>query len=300
MKVLILGASGLVGHSLWRFWKSQGWDVVGTYLRHPLPELQKVDTLVPGEAEKLIEAEKPQAVVVTSSNPFVDYCEMHSVETRKLNIDATLRLAEAAKRARIKLVFFSTDYIFDGEKGRPYVEQDAPRPQNEYGRQKLMTEAGIIRLWSNHLILRISGVFGWEFQNKNFVLQLLDQTKKSPIKVADDLSSNPTYAPDIGPSLAELLERDAKGVFHLAGSETLSKYDFGRRVVEIFSLESQRIVGAKSDDLSPVRRPRCSALDTSKLMGIVRNPPLSATRGLEAMKDCAEEWKSYVASLAAA
>lgn len=300
MKALIFGATGLVGHSLWRDWKSRGWDITGTYLHRPLPGLVKCDVLVPGEAEKLIDSAQPKVVVLTASNPFVDYCEMHSVETRKINVDATLRITEAAKRIRAKLVFFSTDYVFDGEKGRSYTEQDQLRPHNEYGRQKVMAEAGIQRILANHLILRISGVYGWEFKPKNFVLQLLETIPNKNMKVAGDLTYNPTYAPDIAAAAADLLDRDAKGIFHVAGSETITRYDFARLAAQVFGLDASRIQSAKAIDLSQTPRPRCSALDTSKLMGLIQSPPLSASRGLEAMKDASEEWKSYAGSLTAA
>src|SRR5581483_594937 len=151
-----------------------------------------------------------------------------------------------------------------------------------------MAEAGIQRLWANHLILRISGVFGWEFQPKNFVLQLLDPARKSPIRVAVDLRYNPTYAPDIASAAAELIERDAKGIFHLAGAETLSRFEFARRVVDAFQLPADRIQQGKILDLSPVRRPGLGGLDGAGWMGGVQAPPLGATRALGAMKEAAE------------
>jgi dTDP-4-dehydrorhamnose reductase len=225
---------------------------------------------------------------------------MHPKETRRLNVEATQKVAETVKLAAAKLVFFSTDYVFDGEKKTPYMEKDPTHALNEYGRQKVAAENAIQTTLKNHLIVRISGVFGWELKPKNFVLQLLDKTKTGKVKVASDLRYNPTYAPDIAAALADLVSQDARGVFHLSGSEQFSKYDFGRRVADVFGLDASRLEPAKSSELSPVRRPACSSLDCSKLFATVPSPPMSAGRALEAMKEAAAEWEAYSKSLAGA
>src|SRR5689334_1877782 len=106
MRTLILGATGLVGQSIWRDWKARGWQVSGTYFKHAAPGLDPLDMQDAAAVESCVRRIKPEVVVIASANPFVDYCETHPEETRALNVDATVKTAEIAKKLGAKAVFF--------------------------------------------------------------------------------------------------------------------------------------------------------------------------------------------------
>jgi len=290
MRALILGASGLVGHSLWREWKAlPGWELFGTTLTHPLPGMEKLDIRDWGALKEAVSRARPDLLVLAAASPNVDFCETNPVETREVNVHASLRAADLAAKARARLVFFSSDYVFDGSKP-PYPESAATNPLNEYGRQKLDAERGIAQAGSRHLILRISGVFGWEAARKNFVLQVLDRfASGQEVRAQTDIICRPTYAPNLAPVIAGLVEEGGEGVYHAVGADELSRYDLAVEAARVFGLDPKRVQPALAGDIPrPARRPPRASLTSERLPPELAERLWGARRALREMRKAAQ------------
>ncbi|MBI4347870.1 MAG: SDR family oxidoreductase [Elusimicrobia bacterium] len=298
-RALVLGAAGLVGHYCWRLLsKRPGWRVAGTYHKTPLAGLEKADLLDHAGTRAFIRDARPQLVIVAAANPFVDQCERLPQETRAVNVDATLAAASAAREAGATVVFFSSDYVFDGN-GAPFGEGDPTAPLNEYGRQKVDAERGIAALGSDHLILRVSGVFGWELSRKNAVLQLVDRARSGrPVHAATDVRANPTYAANLPDVIAELWEGGRRGVYHAAGAEELTRFDFLSEAARAFALDPALVQKTTVASMhSPAKRPLHSSLRTDKVRSQVKAPLWGAARALAHMRAEEEAWTAYAAGL---
>ena len=299
-RALVLGATGLVGHYCWRRWRERpGWSVSGTWHGLELPGARKLDVRDGAAVRSLLGELRPRLVVLCASNPHVDYCEQHPEETRAINVEATLDVAAAAKEAGATLVYFSTDYVFDG-RAAPYAEDDPVAPINAYGRQKVDAERGIAALGPDHLILRISSVFGWELRRKNFVLQSLDRLRAgSAVQATTELRSNPTYASDVADAIAALHEGCHRGLFHVVGAAEMSRFELARAVARAFSLDESRVEPVPLARLGTrTPRPALSTLLTARLPAAARAAMKPAPEALARMRDEERAWSAYAAALA--
>ena len=298
-RALVLGATGLVGHYCWRSWsKRSGWTARGTWHKTPLPGLERADLLDEAQTKSLIRDARPNLVLIAAANPFVDHCERHPEETRAVNVDATLSAAAACVEAGATPVFLSSDYVFDGKRA-PYGEGDAVAPLNHYGRQKVDAERGVARLGADHLIARISGVFGWELSRKNAVLQTVDRSRHGkPTHGAVDVRANPTYAANLPDVLAELWEGGRRGTYHVAGAEEFTRFDFFQAVARTWELDESLIHKATLAKMhSPATRPLHSSLRTDKIRSQANAPLWGAAKALAHMRAEEPAWLAYAAAL---
>lgn len=282
-RVLVIGASGLVGSALLRAWNAAGAIVLGTS-RSGGRGLAALDLTSPPSVAKALSEFRPDWVAVPAANPHVDYCELHTEETRRLNQDATIAALRAAAAAGARTMFFSSDYVFDGAKSR-YVEEDAPGPLNEYGRQKLAVERAAPGIDPKGLVLRSSGIYGWQSEPKNFVLQVrANLSAGRPMRLSADLSYNPTLSDDLAAAAVALAASGASGLFHAAGAESVTRYDFAVMAARAFGLDPAGLVPVPSAEfIAPARRPKSSALDCAKLARATGLVPSGPAEGLRRM-----------------
>ncbi|MGE5482645.1 MAG: SDR family oxidoreductase [Bacteroidota bacterium] len=282
---LVIGASGLVGSHLFRSARRSGSSVVGTYWSHPLPGLRFLDIRDSDAVERLLEEFDPEVIYLPAAQPNVDWVEDHPAESYLVNVKGPLQLIRLLRGSRRKLVYYSSDYVFDGEAG-PYDESAAPHPINEYGRQKLAVERVMqenLDLW---LILRVTVVYGWEQQGKNFAQRALrvlraGGTLKTPI----DQLGNPTYVPNLAEATRELALRGFVGLFHLAGPERVSRYEFARELARIFELDEERVLPAKTSELNQnAKRPLNAGMIVRKAQAALSVRLLGYKEGLSQMK----------------
>ncbi len=298
-RALVLGATGLVGHYCWREWsKRPGWTVLGTWHKTQLPGLERADLLDSAVIRALIRDAKPNLVLIAAANPFVDHCERQPEETRAVNVDATILAASAAAEAGATPLFLSSDYVFDG-KHAPYGEGDTVAPLNHYGRQKVDAERAIAKGGADHLIARISGVFGWELSRKNAVLQTVDRARSGkPTHGAVDVRANPTYAANLPDVLAEMWESGRRGIYHAAGAEELTRFDFFQAVVRTWELDESLILKSTMAKMhSPAVRPLHSSLRTDKVRSQVKAPLWGAAKALAHMRSQEAAWNAYAEGL---
>lgn len=297
-RILVMGATGLMGYALFRAWNAQtDCEVLGTYWSQPRPGFIPLDIRDHAAVRAVVERCKPNVIALVSSNPAVDYCEEHQEETRALNVEASLAVVHLTREAGATLIFFSSDYVFDGLR-EPYAEDDPPYPLNEYGRQKLEVERAIIASLPDFLIIRVTGLYGWEFKGKNFVAQLIRATKAGrPARLPTDQVYNPTYAENAAAVIKELVAQGCRGVFHVVGRDRVSRYEFGLAAAEVFGLDRSLLVPTVEKELHRVApRPLRSGLRTEKVGRLISTPLWGIREGLGHMKQTEEAWARQTVS----
>lgn len=286
MRVLIIGASGLVGNGLLQTFRAEDrFETKGTYFTFPSGDLSALDLRNTREVEDLFNGFKPGIVLLPAFSANVDHCEENPEETRRTNVDGALNIIARVKRTGLKLVYFSSDYIFDGQKG-PYKENDPPNPINEYGRQKLEVERAIQGTLDDHLIIRTTVVYGWEKRGKNFVMNLINRlNKKEKVKVPFDQIGTPTYVDDLARAVTTLVKLDKKGVFNVAGRDLLGRLEFAKIAADVFGLDVNLIMPVSTEELhQKAKRPLNAGMIIDKCERETGIRLLGAREGLEAMK----------------
>ncbi len=297
--MLVIGGTGLVGNALLREWTARGCRVVAaTYHCHASDAFVQLDMQDEAKVRSLLELHRPGVVAVPAANPFVDYCELHPAETRKVNVDGTLNVARACRDFGARMIFYSSDYVYDGAKGS-YTEEDAPCPINEYGRQKAETERGVLAADPHNIVIRTSGAYGWQWEPKNFVLQIRAKLSAGQeMKVADDVRYNPTYVENLAEITAELVEAGAGGIFHVVGADEIVRSEFAARAARAFGLDASLLKPTPMSALgSPTPRPKQSSLRTDKVRAAVSVHPLGVDKGLKRMLKDEAAWRDYAGTL---
>lgn len=247
---LVVGQSGQVGEHLFNSIRASGTWILGTYSSCPVDGACPLDIRDRSQIELLLKSAKPSVVYLPASITNVDYCEANPEESYKTNVDGIYNVLEVANKVGAKLVYFSSDYIFDGKSG-PYEEDDITNPICVYGRHKLLAERYITFESDNYLIIRTTGVYGWEKQGKNFVYRLINTLKEGKtIRVPTDQISTPTYAPNLAQVVVELVEKGKSGVYNVAGTQRCSRYEFACEVARIYDLDTSLIYPVSTKELN--------------------------------------------------
>ncbi len=237
MKVLVCGASGLIGSNCMRVFAEQGISALGTYYSYEVQGLVFLDTLQLDDQDlSLFDDFDPDVIIHCGALTHVDYCEDHIEESYQKTVQSTINLLKLAKRYGARFVFLSTDYVFDGVAG-PYTESDQPEPLSVYGQHKLAAEAEVSSSAVDHIIARVTNVYGDEIRDKNFVARIYNQAVAAEpisLKLPKDQYATPTNAYDIARALCQLLLDDRRGVFHLAGLEYMNRVDLALQVLAAF------------------------------------------------------------------
>lgn len=300
-RILVVGGTGLVGNALVRAWQRRGDEVAAaTYHCHASPLFRQLDMQDASAVEEALRETRPGLVALPAANPHVDYIELHAAETRRVNVEGSLNVLRACLSSGARLIFFSSDYVFDGKKG-VYGEDDLPSPLNEYGRQKAEVEAEVLRADPRNLVVRTSGAYGWQWEPKNFVLQLLARLKaRETVKVAEDVRYNPTYAENLAEVTVELAALGEGGTYHVVGADRVLRVDFAREAARAFGLDAELILPVPSTEFAaPTPRPKESSLRTHKVRTAVKTPLWGIRRGLEHMAAFEPEWRRYAERLPA-
>ena len=220
--------------------------------------------------ESVITPSKPAVVINAAAYNQVDAAENDATAAFEANALGVRNLALACRQTGARLVHYSTDYVFDGEKRSLYIETDTPHPLGAYAVSKLAGEHFAQAYLDNPLILRVSGVFGpggMFTPRGNFpelMLRLAGEGK--PLRVISDSFASPTYAPAIAERTADLVEQGIGGLFHLGGGEAISWYDYAGLIFEEAGLKPSSFTAtSQSEFKTAARRPKFSALSNEKL-----------------------------------
>lgn len=281
VSVAILGASGQVGGELRRLLP----ESVGTCLSRPADDLVLLDKRDPEAVMDFFEQYRPEAVVDLSARTRVDDCERDPGGCWRVNGLGTRNVVEACRRFGSFLVFFSTDYVFAGDRETPYAEEDAPRPLNHYGLCKLVSEAAVLGSGLAAAVVRTSTIYGGR-NRPNFVANLLQELREGrEVRATVDEWRDPTFAGDLAEAVRAILRRRAAGLFHIAGPECLSRFDFVRRIAETFGLDPDRVVPVHAREIpSAAARPRRLHLDCSRAREVLGFRCRTVQEGLRALR----------------
>ena len=220
MRILITGASGQLGHALQRVLSAE--DLV-------LKDLPDFDLSKPA-CEEQIRRARPDIILHAGAYTNVDQAEREPERARAVNAQGTRWVAQAAKAAEARLIFVSTDYVFDGMKTTPYHERDEPRPLNAYGLSKYEGEQAVMTLCPGALVVRTAWLFGHD--GHNFVKTITKLAQERPaLEVVADQRGCPTYAEDLARALRDLALGDLKGVCHVTNGGDCSWYEFAQAIV---------------------------------------------------------------------
>ncbi len=274
MKLLIIGASGVLGSRLFNDTIEKKWNVTGTYCSYECKGLSYLDVRDENSLEKAFNLFEPEVVVMAGGITNVDLCTLKPKLAKDVNIKGTLNLVKKIKAYSSKLVYVSTDYIFNGENG-PYKENDKPNPINIYGRTKLESENIIKSKLKNYLIIRTAQLYGVAepggevevVQNSNFTVKIIHNMQNGKkVYAADDFYSTPTYVGSLSGMLIKLIEKKADGIYHGAGEEFIDRYNYVNKIADIFELDKGLIQKVKLKDLKlKAKRPRKGGLKTHKI-----------------------------------
>jgi dTDP-4-dehydrorhamnose reductase len=299
MRLLIIGGSGLLGYKTAKLAANKH-QTFATYNYRPVKirgvtEL-KLDKCDRTAVEQVFQKIKPQAVIDTAALHNVDYCETHEDEARRVNVEATINVAEACRKSDAKLIFLSTDYVFDGKK-KCYDEADEPNPINVYGKTKLEAENVVKSAGIQYVISRPAVIYGWNpgelaglksssGKPMNFVIWALAKLKNGEqIKAVTDQYSQPTLADNLAELLLAMTSSDIQGTFHTAGKFCVNRFDFTLKIAETFGFPNDLVKPAKSDEFKQVaRRPRTCCLNVQKAEKAFGVKLLSVQEGLALMK----------------
>jgi dTDP-4-dehydrorhamnose reductase len=286
-KLLITGTSGLLGNKIADVAK-HNYEVIPTHNTKPLHSNSlKLEITNLNEALSIFNKLEPNIVIHTASETNVDKCETEKEHAWKTNVEGTRNITEACKNVGAKLIYISTDYVFDGEKGL-YNEEDKPNPVNYYGLTKLEGERQVIEHSENYAVLRTSVLYGWHPWKQNFVTWVINQLKQEKeINVVDDHYNTPTLADNLAEIAIEVAEKDRRGLYHASGRERISRYEFAKQIARTFNLNAEIVKPAKMSQLTAwiAKRPRDSSLNTSKIQKQLKTKPLDITEGLNKMKE---------------
>src|SRR5579871_5940836 len=216
MQALVIGASGLVGGALSNVLRIHSVPTVGTAWKRPAPGLRSLDMRNAGDLESLFGDIKPDVLCLPAALTNVDLCEERPDEASSINVAPVQLIASHCAATRCRLIFYSTDYVFDGCDG-PYAESAKMSPINVYGRLKGEAERIIQESGAPHIIIRTTGVYGWDPASKNFAMQVWQRLGAGErMRVPVDQFANPTLADWLAEATWSLVERGFEGTIHVA------------------------------------------------------------------------------------
>jgi dTDP-4-dehydrorhamnose reductase len=286
-KVLLIGGSGQLGMALGAAF-SRGHQVVSTAHAHAQVGQLTLDLGDISATTLLVRTERPDVVLVAGAMCHVDLCEQKPETCRRINVEGPAAIAEYARRAGARVVFFSTDHVFDG--GQPsYAEHDDVHPLSAYASSKSDAEQAIRGIIpAQHLIMRTGWVYGPDRQRRNFILRLIDRLRRGEtVDVPADQWGSPSYTDDLAQAVRFLVDQETIGTFHATGPELVDRASLARRVCERFDLDVDRVTPRPTSALGQVaRRSLRVRLDCGKL----RETGAPAFRGIGDGLDALAAW----------
>ncbi|HPH42088.1 MAG TPA: dTDP-4-dehydrorhamnose reductase [Syntrophorhabdaceae bacterium] len=274
MKIVITGGKGMLAS-----------NIIPTFQKHHSVVTVDIDEWDITNREKgavFIGEHKPDVIINLAAITNVDGCEDIPEIAQKVNGDAPGILAELCEANHVKLVHFSTDYVFDGTKDTPYNEEDIPNPQSVYGKSKMSAEIQIKRYNPSAIIMRAEWLYGGALGGGDFITKITKAAReKGHVEVVDDQRGTPTYAKDIGEPLMSLIENDRSGIYHISNSGSTTWYGFTKEIFRLLDLDVPLTPTTSDAYKTKAKRPKNSVYDLSKLhrdTGITMRPWHEALR----------------------
>ena len=297
-KLLIIGANGFLGTAIFQVhnkkdYKGKKFRLIASDIEHTNIEknvpFYKIDITKSDDTLKKIVKISPDIVLLTAAMTDVDQNEIEKELATKINTEGPKNVIKACKKTDAKLVFISTDFVFDGEKekGNYYTEEDTPNPQSHYAKTKYNAELVLINSNVSYLVCRTAVLYGWNPLKLNFITWILDKLqKKEKISIVTSQINNATFVNNLAEILLKLIEKDANGLYHTAGDSALSRYEMALKCADIFNYNKDLIIPIENFEQKAIR-PKNAGLDISKLKKFIGSELkiFSLVDGLNYMKN---------------
>ncbi|MBI2987266.1 MAG: lipopolysaccharide biosynthesis protein RfbH [Deltaproteobacteria bacterium] len=289
VRAAVIGASGLVGRALARALENSRYEVSGTYGTRAADGLVFLDIRDSAAVREYFCGFQPDIVFLTAALTNVDYCEDHPEEAFATNVEGTRHVAREAAQCGCKLVFYSTDYVFDGKNG-PYEEEAEASPVSVYGRSKLEAEKAVQEIVSDYLMVRTTVVYGWDRQSKNFAMQLYQKLQGgATMAVPEDQIGNPTLVDYLAEASIRLVQQGTRGIVNVVGKDLLPRSEFAKALARVFGLDPAMIVPVSTASLKQrAERPLRGGLKVERLSQLLGTEAMSLE---EAFKRLRRQWR---------
>jgi dTDP-4-dehydrorhamnose reductase len=270
MKLAVIGANGQLGTDLMEVLSAEH-EVIG--LNHADIEITDINSV-----QKVLSTAKPEIVLNTAAYHIVPEAEKFPDKAFHINGTGALNLAKVCQDLGIRLVHYSTDYVFDGKKQKPYIESDCPNPLNVYANSKLSGEYFVLNYSDKSYVVRVSGIYGkvpCRAKGGNFITTMIKLAKEKPeVRVVNDEILTPTPTLHIAKNTAALIKTDAFGLFHMSCEGKCSWYEFAKVIWQTLQLETPLYPASVRDFPLVVKRPFYSVLENKNLnkLGINQMP----------------------------
>jgi dTDP-4-dehydrorhamnose reductase len=278
--VVVIGATGALGSDCVKAFAADG--VVG--FGH-----DDLDITVPAAIGAMLDRHAPRLVVNTAAFHNVPRCEVEPDAAYRVNAIAPRWLAQECQKRGARLVHVSTDYVFDGTKGAPYVERDCPNPLNVYAQSKLAGEFAVLSTDGGHQVVRSSGLYGLKpcrAKGGNFIDTMHKLAREKPeVRVVDDEVLTPTFNADLAAQIRVIALEGAPGLYHATNAGQCSWYEFARAIFDLGGLKTPLHPTTVKEFAAPVKRPFYSVLDNEVLRA----------QGLDRMRPWREALADYMA-----
>lgn len=257
MKVLVTGVKGQLGYDVMAELAKRNIEAIGV-------DIDEMDITDKISVEKVIGEAAPDVVVHCAAYTAVDAAEDNEALCRRVNADGTRNIAEICKKLDCKMVYISTDYVFDGQGTRPWEPDDERHPLNVYGQTKYEGELAVQENLSKYFIVRIAWVFGKN--GKNFVKTMLKLAEThDKLTVVNDQFGSPTYTYDLARLLVDMIQTDKYGIYHATNEGICTWYEFACEIFRQAGVKIEVTPVPASEYPAKAKRPENSRLDKSKL-----------------------------------
>ena len=258
MKVLVTGVKGQLGYDVVKECEKRGIEAIGV-------DVEEMDITDAAACERVITEAKADAVIHCAAYTAVDAAEDNEDLCRKVNAEGTRNIAEVCRKLDIKMMYFSTDYVFNGQGERPWEPDDPREPLNVYGQTKYEGELAVQELLEKYFIVRIAWVFG--VNGKNFIKTMLRLGKeRGVVSVVDDQIGSPTYTYDLARLVVDMIQTDRYGIYYATNEGLCSWYEFACQIFKAAGMNQVKVTPVDSTAFpAKAKSPHNSRMDKSKL-----------------------------------
>lgn len=257
MKVLVTGVKGQLGYDVMNELKKRGLGAVGA-------DIEEMDITDAESVNRFISAEKPDAVIHCAAYTAVDAAEENEDICRRVNADGTRNIAKVCKELDCRMIYISTDYVFDGQGSRPWEPDEERHPLNVYGQTKYEGELAVQELLEKYFIVRIAWVFG--VNGKNFVKTMLNLAQThDTLTVVNDQYGSPTYTYDLARLLVDMVQTDKYGIYHATNEGICTWYEFACEIFKQAHVAVRVLPVSAAEYRAKAKRPENSRMSKEKL-----------------------------------